>query len=164
VNVRRTEIGVVHDADADEANGGAGLRLVTPNRNPARRATRNLLTLAARRGRPHEFGLAGRVYDTIGLIESIERMHGTGLTLAPATMASMNNQRHSDQPISNLPACAPAFHLWLHQRLLVNAPQAGPAAAGAFSKQHVKKHAPAAKVSSRKMRNNYRAKSIIVYK
>lgn len=132
--------------DADEANGGAGLRVVTPNRNPARRATRNLLTLAARRGRPDEFGLASRVYDTIGLIESIERMRGAGLTLAPATMASMNNQRHANQPISDLSTCAPAFHVWLHQRLLVM--RRVPAVcrpscrSRRFSKQHVKSRRP----------------------
>ena len=115
VNVRRTEIRVVHGADADEPNGGTSLRVVTPNRNPAGRAASNLLTLAARRRRPDEFGLTGRVYDTIGLIESVERMRGAGLTLAPTTMASMNYQWRSNQPISDLSACASAFHVWLHQ-------------------------------------------------
>jgi hypothetical protein len=86
-----------------------------PNRNLARRAASNLLTLAARRGRPDEFGFAGRVYDTIGFIESVERMRGAGLTLAPTAMASMNNQWPSNQPISDLSACASAFHVWLHQ-------------------------------------------------
>ena len=115
VNVRRTEIRVVHGTDADEPNGGTGLRVVTPNRNPARRAASNLLTLAARRGRPDEFGLTGRVYDAIGFIESIERMRSASLTLAPTAMASMNNQWRSNQPISDLATCAPAFHVWLHQ-------------------------------------------------
>ena len=115
MNVRRTEIRVVHGTDADEPNGGTGLRVVTPNRNPARRAASNLLTLAARRGRPDEFGLTGRMYDTIGFIESVERMRSASLTLAPTAMASVNNQGHSIQPISDLSACAPAFHVWLHQ-------------------------------------------------
>ena len=99
----------------EPANGGTGLRVVTPNRNLARRAASNLLTLAARRGRPDEFGFTGRVYDTIGFIESVERMRGAGLTLAPTAMASMNNQWPSNQPISDLSACASAFHVWLHQ-------------------------------------------------
>jgi len=86
VNVRRTEIRVVHGADADEPNGGTGLRVV-PNRNPAHRAASNLPTLAARRGRPDEFGLTGRVYDTIGFIESVERMRCACLTLAPRAVA-----------------------------------------------------------------------------
>src|SRR6516225_1778392 len=111
VNVRWTEIRVVHGPDADEPNGGTGLRVVAPNRNLARRAARNLLTLAARRGRPDEFGFTGRVYDTIGFVESVERMRGAGLTLAPTAMASMNNQWPSNQPISDLSACASAFHV-----------------------------------------------------
>jgi hypothetical protein len=53
------------------------------------------------------------VYDTIGFIESVERMRGAGLTLAPTAMASMNNQWPSNQPISDLSACASAFHVWL---------------------------------------------------
>src|SRR5215470_17521984 len=43
VNVRRTEIRVVHSADADEPYGGAGLRVVAPNRDPAGRAAGDLL-------------------------------------------------------------------------------------------------------------------------
>jgi hypothetical protein len=43
------------------------------------------------------------------------RMRGAGLTLAPTTMASMNNQWRSNEPISNLSACASAFHVWLPQ-------------------------------------------------
>ena len=104
MNVRRAEIRIVHGADADEPNGGTGLRIVAPNRNPASRAAGNLLALAARRGRPDEFGLAGGVHDTIGFIESVERMRGPGLALAPSTMASMNDQWRSDQTISNLSA------------------------------------------------------------
>jgi hypothetical protein len=38
------------------------------------------------------------VHDTIGFIESVERMRGAGLTLAPTAMASMNNQWPSNQP------------------------------------------------------------------
>ena len=119
VNVRWTEIRVVHGTDADEPSGGTGLRVVTPNRNLARRAASNLLTLAARRRRRDEFGFTGRVYDTIGFIESVERMRGAGLTLAPTAMASMNNQWSSNQPISDLSACASTFHVWLHHQQCV---------------------------------------------
>jgi hypothetical protein len=51
--------------------------------------------------------------DTIGLIESVERMRGTGLALAPMTMAGMDDQWGSDQTISDLPARASAFHVRL---------------------------------------------------
>jgi hypothetical protein len=53
------------------------------------------------------------VHDTIGFIESVERMHGSGLALAPTAMAGVNNQRRSDQTISDLPASASAFHVQL---------------------------------------------------
>ena len=114
VNVRRTEIRVVHGTDAGRTRQQPA-PVIYPNRNAARRAASNLLTLAARRGRPDKFGLAGRVYDTIGFIESVERMRSASLTLAPTAMASMNNQWRSNQHISDLSACAPAFHVWLHQ-------------------------------------------------
>ena len=51
MDVRWTEIRVVHSADTDEPDGGTGLRVVAPDRDPAGRATSDLLTLAARRGR-----------------------------------------------------------------------------------------------------------------
>ena len=113
VDVRRTEISVVHGADANEPDGGTGLRVVAPNCDPASRAASDLLAFAARRGRHDDFGLSGGVYDTIGFIESVERMRGSGLALAPAAMTGMNNQWRSDQTISDLPARAK----WLASRL-----------------------------------------------
>jgi hypothetical protein len=56
-------------------------------------------------------GFSGGVHDTIGFIESVERVRGPGLALAPTAVASMNNQWRSDQTISHLPARAPAFHI-----------------------------------------------------
>jgi hypothetical protein len=51
------------------------------------------------------------VYDPIGFIESVERVRGAGLTLAPTAMARMNDQWRSNQPISNLSTRASAFHI-----------------------------------------------------
>src|SRR6516164_11230137 len=48
VDVRRTEIRIVHGAHADEADGGTGLRVVAPNRDSAGQAASDLLALAAR--------------------------------------------------------------------------------------------------------------------
>jgi hypothetical protein len=115
VNVRRAQIGVVQGADAGEPNSGTGLRVVAPNRDPASRAAGYLLALAARRGCPDEFWLTSGVHDTIGFIESVARMRGAGLALAPTAMTSMNNQGRSDQTISDLSACTSALHAWLHQ-------------------------------------------------
>src|SRR6516162_6741718 len=47
VDVRRTEIRVVHRTNADEPNGRPGLRVVAPNRDPAGWAAGDLLALAA---------------------------------------------------------------------------------------------------------------------
>ena len=115
VDVRRTEIRVVHGANADEPDGGTGLRVVAPNRDTAGRAAGDLLPLAARRGRHDDFGLTGGVHDTIGFIESVESMRSPGLALAPTAVAGMNNQRRSDQTISDLPAGASTFHVRLHR-------------------------------------------------
>ena len=114
MDVRRTEIRVVHRADANKPDGGTSLRVVAPDRDPAGRATGNLLALAARRGRHDDIRLAGGVHDAIGFIESVERMHRPGLALAPTAMAGMNEQWRSNQTISDLPAGASAFHVLLH--------------------------------------------------
>ena len=113
MDVRWTEIRVVHSADTDEPDGGTRLRVVAPNRDPAGRAAGDLLTLAARRRRRDDFGLTGGVHNAIGFIESVERMRGPGLALAPTAMAGMNNQWCSDQTISDLSARASAFHVRL---------------------------------------------------
>ena len=114
MDVWRTEIRVVHGADADKPNGRASLRVVTPNGNSAGRASSDLLALAARGGRHDDLRLTGGVHDTIGFIERVERMRSPGLALAPAAMAGMNNQWRSDQTISDSTARASAFYVRLH--------------------------------------------------
>jgi hypothetical protein len=63
------------------------------------------------------------VHDTIGFKESVERMCCPGLALAPTAMAGMNDQWRSNQTISDLPASASAFHVWLHHSRLGVWPQ-----------------------------------------
>ena len=113
MNVRRTEIWVVHGADADEPDSGTGLRVIAPDCDPAGWAPGNLLALAARRGRRDEFGLARGVHDTVGFIERIEGVRSAGFALAPTTMAGMNDQWLSDQTISDLPTRTSTFHVRL---------------------------------------------------
>jgi hypothetical protein len=120
VDVRRAEIGVVHSANADEPDGRTGLRVVAPNRDTAGGAAGDLLPLAARRGRHDDFGLTGGVNDAIGFIESVERMSGPCLALAPTAMTGMNDQWRSDQTIADLPAGASAFHVRLHRGMLAS--------------------------------------------
>jgi hypothetical protein len=91
VDVRRTEIRVIHGADADEPDGGTGLRVVALNRNPASRAAGDLLALAARRWRHDDFRFTASVHDTIRFIESVKRVRGPGLALAPTAMAGVDN-------------------------------------------------------------------------
>jgi hypothetical protein len=55
------------------------------------------------------------MHDTIGFVESVERMRGPGLALAPTAMSGMNDQWRADQTISDLPASASAFHVQLHR-------------------------------------------------
>ena len=113
MDVWGVEIGVVHGANADEPDSRASLRVVAPNRNSAGWTAGNLLASAARRGRQDNFGLTSSVHNVIGFIESVERMCGPGLALAPTAMAGMNNQWCSDQTISDLSARASAFHVRL---------------------------------------------------
>ena len=115
-----TEIRIVHSADANEPDGGTGLSVVAPNRNAAGRAAGDLLALATRRGCQDDFGLTGGVHDAIGFIESVERMRGPGLTLAPTAMTGMNDHWRSDQTISHLLACASAFHVRLHRGVVAS--------------------------------------------
>jgi hypothetical protein len=89
------------------------LRVVAPNRDPAGRAAGDLLAPTACRGRHDDLGLASGVHDTIGFIESVERMRGPGLALAPTAMTGVNDQWRSDQTISDLPAGASTFHVLL---------------------------------------------------
>src|SRR6516162_8392029 len=96
---RRTGIGIVHRADADEPDSGTGLRVVAPNHHLASRAAGDHLALPARRRRAHDFPLAGGVHDPICLIERVERMRCPGLALTPAAMTGMNDQWRSKQSI-----------------------------------------------------------------
>jgi len=118
VDVRRTQIRIVHCADAHEPDGGTRLRVIAPDRPSTYRATGDLLALAACGRRRHDFRLIAGVHDAIGFVESIQRMRGPGLALAPTAMAGMDNQWRSDQTISYAPACASAFHVRLHPRCL----------------------------------------------
>ncbi len=115
VDVGRIKIRVVHGTDANEPDGRTRLRVIAPDCDPAGWAASDFLAPAAGRGRQDDFRLTGGMDNTIGFIEGVERMRGPGLALAPPAMAGMNNQRRSDQTISDLSARASAFHVRLHQ-------------------------------------------------
>ena len=118
MDIGGAKIGVVHCADTDEPDGGTSLRVVAPNGDPAGSAAGDHLTLATRGGRRHDLRLTSGVYDTIGFIERVERMRCPGLALAPTAVAGMDDQGGSDQPISDLPARASAFHVRPHREVV----------------------------------------------
>ena len=83
--------------------------------SPAGRTPGDLLALARSPRASRRFRAHWRLHDTIGFIESVKRMRGPGLALAPAAMTGMNDQGCSGQTISDLPACTSAFHVQLHR-------------------------------------------------
>src|SRR6185437_13665915 len=111
MNIRRTPARIVHGADAQEAHGGTGLRVVAPHRNLANGAARDALALAARRRRVDNFGLGLEMLDAIGFIQRIPRMRRAGLALAPGAVAGVNDQRLAIKPVADMSAGASAFHL-----------------------------------------------------
>jgi hypothetical protein len=66
VNIRRKAVWFIECADPHEADRIAGACIVTPNRDTAFRATRDLLTLAAVGGRINDFHFTVEQLDTVG--------------------------------------------------------------------------------------------------
>jgi hypothetical protein len=116
VDVRRTLIGIIHSPDTDEPDSGSSLRVIAPDRNLAHCAASDRLTLAAGGGRKNKLGFAGDVHDAIGLIKRVHCVRRSGLALAPAAMAGMNDQGWSCQTVPNLSARASPFHIQLHRK------------------------------------------------
>jgi hypothetical protein len=110
VDVWGTSIGIIERANPHEADSGSGLRVVAPDGNLAGRAARDLLASSAGWWRIDDFGLARSVHDSIRLVEGVKRVGCTGLALAPATVAGVDDERGAYQSISDLAARASAFH------------------------------------------------------
>src|SRR5260370_41988483 len=77
---------------------------------PAGGAARDLLASSACRRRIDDLRLARGVHDSIRLVEGVERVGCTGLALAPATVAGVDDERRARQSIPDLAASASAFH------------------------------------------------------
>src|SRR5215813_12582404 len=83
VDVWGASIGIIERANPHEADSGPGL---------------------------NDVWLACGVHDSIRLVEGIERMGCTGLALAPATVAGVDDEGRAGQSIPDLAASASAFH------------------------------------------------------
>jgi hypothetical protein len=70
---------------------------------------------------PMAFWLARGVHDSIRLVKGIERMGCTGLALAPATVAGVDDEGRAGQSIPDLAASASAFNGSSDQRWLEHA-------------------------------------------
>src|SRR5215475_7142885 len=110
MDVRRTEIGVVHRAYAHEADGGAGLWIVAPDGDLAGRAACDLLAASAGRWGVDNFRLVGEVDDPVRLVERVERVYRSRLSLAPTAMAGVDDERRAAQSIAQFATRASAFH------------------------------------------------------
>src|SRR5215470_11823746 len=110
MDVRRTEIGVIHRAHAHEADRGAGLRVVAPDGDLAGRAARDLLAASAGRWSVDDLGLVGEVDDAVRLVERVERVYRSRLSLAPTAMAGVDDERRAAQSIAQFATRASAFH------------------------------------------------------
>src|SRR5690348_7241657 len=111
MDVRRALFRIIHRADTNKAHRGAGLRIITPDRNLADRTARDALALAARGRRQNHLRLRREVLDAIGLVDCVQRMRGTGLALAPGAVAGVDDERPAVQAIANIAAGATAFHV-----------------------------------------------------
>src|SRR5262245_15234152 len=110
VDVWGASIGIIERANPHEADSGSGLRVIAPDCNLAGGAARDLLASSAGRWHIDDLRLARGVHDSIRLVEGVERVRCTGLALAPATVAGVDDERRAGQSIPDLAASASAFH------------------------------------------------------
>src|SRR5262249_20593923 len=86
-----------------------GARIVAPERDAALRAARDLLSLAAVRGRVHDLGLAAQELHALGFDHGLEREGRDGFALTPAAVTAMDEQRLRHDLVAYRTAVAAAF-------------------------------------------------------
>src|SRR3546814_15136548 len=82
---------------------------MAPQHDPASRTARDLLPLAAVRWRIDDLRRGAQQRHAIRLDHRIQRERRTGLTLAPAAMAAMHEQRFRFEPVAHEAAITAAF-------------------------------------------------------
>ena len=121
MNVGRQTRGFIERANADEANGFAGAGIVAPYGDFAFWTPRNPLALAAVGRRVDDHDVARQQLHSIRFDHGIEGERGTRLSLAPAAVAAVNEQRFGRHPIANVAAGAAAVIKGTHCRCLAHA-------------------------------------------
>jgi hypothetical protein len=100
MDVRPQTIGLVERSDPYEADGIAGAGVVAPDGNATPGAARNLLPLAAVDGVSMTSDLSGEKLNAISLDERVQGERSACLALAPAAVATVNEQRPRRQAIA----------------------------------------------------------------
>lgn len=116
VNVRWQQVRVVQGAHSDELDQRPDAGIVAPNRDPAFRAAGDELTTSALRRRVNELWFPAKLSDSIRLDQGIECERSTGLSLAPAAMATVDEERSRFDSVSDRPAVTASFS-WEQFRL-----------------------------------------------
>jgi hypothetical protein len=93
MDIRRQAIWVIQRADANEIYNIAGARIVAPQSDMTRRTARDLLSLAAIRGRPYNVWRASQKNNAVSFDHRIKGERSARLTLAPAAIAAVNKKR-----------------------------------------------------------------------
>ncbi len=108
VDVGRQAVGLVERADAHETHRVAGARIVAPDRDAAMRAAADLLSPAALGRRRHHVDFAMGELHAVGLDHRVQRVRGSGLALAPAAVAAVDEQRRGRHPVAHVATRASA--------------------------------------------------------
>jgi hypothetical protein len=114
VDVRRHPAGVIERADTNEANGVTENafeedQVVAPDSHLALRATRDFLVLAAGRRHRDFNDIALEQVDPVGFDQCVHCKCRPVLTLAPAAMAAVDNERLRLHPVTHMTAGATAL-------------------------------------------------------
>jgi len=92
VDVRRQTVRFIERTDANEAYSVTGSGVVAPNCDPTPRAAGDLLTLATVGRRVDDLNFSLEQLDTIGFNQRVQGKGCSGFSLAPAAMATMDEQ------------------------------------------------------------------------
>jgi dihydrolipoamide dehydrogenase len=111
VDAGRQQIGIVERADANEPHRGARPGVVAPHRDTARRAAKDLLSLAAVRRRVHHFRLALGEDHALGLDHRVQREGRAALPLAPAAVAAVDEEGLARHAVAHGAAVAAALQV-----------------------------------------------------
>src|SRR5664279_308069 len=109
MNVGRQSRGLIESSHTDESNGLPCAAVNAPNGDFADWAARDLLAFPALRWRVDEDDLAGQQLHPVCFNHGVQGKRRTRLSLAPAAMATVDEERLAHHSISNGTASAAAI-------------------------------------------------------